>query len=306
MPYDGRLLSGLTVLMAVVEAGSMARAAEALGLTSSGVGRAIARLEARVGVRLLERSTRAMTLTDEGRRFYMEVGPHLDGIEQAAMTAAGAAGIVRGRLRVNVDPFFSRIVLAAQVGTFLDRHPHVRLEWIMRDHVGDLVADGFDLALRFGEPPGGSLIARKLIETRILTVASQGYIARHGRPQHPSEVEHLPCIDFYDAANGRPFEWEFRNGRDVLPVNPSSRLMVSDAGAILSACEAGVGIAQIMQLGSEHLIAEGRLIDLFPDWSGEMFSLHALFPSRQLRAAKVRTFIEFTADLLSNSKSGLS
>src|SRR6201984_1469065 len=111
MPYDSRLLSGVTVLMAVVEAGSMARAAEALGLTSSGVGRAIARLEARLGVRLLERTTRTMALTDEGRRFYEEVGPHLDGIEQAAMTATGATGTVRGRLRVNGDPFFTRAVL---------------------------------------------------------------------------------------------------------------------------------------------------------------------------------------------------
>jgi DNA-binding transcriptional LysR family regulator len=303
MPYDGRLLSGVTVLMAVVEAGSMARAAEALGLTASGVGRAIARLETRVGVRLLERTTRTMTLTDEGRRFYEEVGPHLDGIEQAAMTAAGAAGTVRGRLRVNVDPFFSRVVLASQVATFLDSHPEVRLELIMRDHVGDLVADGFDLALRFGEPAGGTLIARKLIETRILTVASPGFLKRYGRPKHPSETSKLPCIDFYDAANACPFEWEFRKGHEVLPVKPSSRLMVSDVGAMLSACEAGVGIAQIMALGSSRLLASGKLIDLFPDWSGELFPLYALYPSRQLRAAKVRTFIEFTNDLLADSGS---
>src|SRR6201998_3565213 len=98
MPYDGRLLSGVTVLMAVVEAGSMARAGEALGLTPSGFGPAAPRLETRVGVRLLERTTRSMTLTDEGRRFFEEVGPHLDGIEQAAITASGAAGNVRGRL----------------------------------------------------------------------------------------------------------------------------------------------------------------------------------------------------------------
>jgi DNA-binding transcriptional LysR family regulator len=299
MPYDGRLLSGVTVLMAVVEAGSMARAAQALGLSSSGVGRAIARLEKRVGVRLLERTTRTMTLTDEGRRFYEEVGPHLDGIEQAAMTAAGAAGVVRGRLRVNVDPFFSRIVLAAQVVTFLNRHPDVRVELIMRDHVGDLVADGFDLAMRFGEPPSGSLVARKLIETRILTVAAPGFVARYGRPKHPSEVAELPCIDFYDAANARPFEWEFRRDREIRSVRPASRLMVSDVGAMLSACEAGVGIAQIMQLSSGDLLAEGRLVELFPDWSGEFFPLYALYPSRQLRAAKVRTFIEFTVDLLS-------
>ena len=299
MPYDGRLLSGVTVFMAVVDAGSMTRASETLGLTSSGVGRAIARLEARIGVRLLERTTRTMTLTDEGRRFYEEVGPYLDGIEEAAMKAAGAAGAVRGRLRVNVDPFFSRIVLAAQVASFLGRHPDVRLELIMRDYVGDLVADGFDLALRFGEPPAGTLIARKLIETRILTVASPGYIARHGRPKHPSEVERLPCIEFYDSANACPFDWEFRNDREVLPIKPSSRLMVSDVGAMLSACVAGIGIAQIMQLGSKHLLEEGKLVDLFPDWPGERFPLYAILPSRQLRAGKVRTFIQFTVDLLS-------
>ena len=302
MPYDGRLLSGVTVLMAVIEAGSMARAAEALGLTSSGVGRAVSRLEARIGVRLLERTTRTMTLTDEGRRFYEEVGPHLDGIEQAAMTAAGAAGTVRGRLRVNVDPFFTRIVLAGQVAAFLDRHPNVRLELIMRDHVGDLVADGFDLALRFGEPPTGSLIARKLIETRILTVASPSYINRHGRPKHPSEVAHLPCIDFYDAANACAFEWEFRNGAEVLPVKPSSRLMVSDVGAMLGACEAGAGIAQIMELGSKQIVDSGRLVELFPDWPGELFPLYALYPSRQHRAAKVRAFVDFAIAALTGTE----
>ena len=304
MTYDGRLLSGVTVLMAVVEAGSMARAATALGLTSSGVGRAIARLESRVGVRLLERTTRTLKLTHEGRQLYEEVGPHLDGIEQAAMTAAGAAGVVRGRLRVNVDPFFSRVVLSRQVATFLDRYPEVRLELIMRDNVGDLVADGFDLALRFGEPPNGSLIARKLIETRILTVASPGYIERNGQPKHPSEVAHLPCIEFYDAANGRAFEWEFRNAQELLSVEPRSRLLVSDVGAMLGACEAGVGIAQIMSLGSSHRLESGKLVDLFPDWPGELFPLYALYPSRQHRAAKVRAFVDFTVEVLTSAQSG--
>ena len=91
----------------------------------------------------------------------------------------------------------------------------MRIELIMRDHVGDLVADGFDLALRFGDPPTGSFIARKLVETRILTVASPGYIAARGRPMHPLEIAGHDCIDFYDAANGRPFDWEFRNEREV-------------------------------------------------------------------------------------------
>jgi DNA-binding transcriptional LysR family regulator len=298
MPYDGRLLSGVTVLAAVIEAGTIVRAAEALGLTSSGVSRAVSRLEARVGVRLLDRTTRSLSLTDEGRRFYERVGPHLAGIEEAAIEASGSANIVRGRLRINVDPFFSRIVLAARLATFLARYPQVKLELIMRDSVGDLVADGFDLALRFGDPPPGSLVARKLIETRILTVAAPAYIAAHGRPKHPSDLAAHACIDFYDAAHGRAYDWEFRRGAEVLPVKFESRLLLSDSGSMLGACEAGAGIAQIMDLGTRHLLESGALVELFPDWPGEVFPLYAVYPSRQHRAAKVRAFIDFCLDVI--------
>jgi DNA-binding transcriptional LysR family regulator len=142
-----------------------------------------------------------------------------------------------------------------------------------------------------------------LIETRILTVASPGYIERNGQPQHPSEVAHLPCIEFYDAANGRAFEWEFRNAQELLSVEPRSRLLVSDVGAMLGACEAGVGIAQIMSLGSSHRLESGKLVDLFPDWPGELFPLYALYPSRQHRAAKVRAFVDFTVEVLTGAQS---
>src|SRR6202043_1889059 len=111
MAIDGKLYSGVSVLFAVVEAGTIARAAEALGLSPSGVSRALSRLEQRVGARLLARTTRTLSLTDEGRRFYEQVGPHMDGIEEAAIEAAGSASKVRGRLRLNIDPYFSRIVL---------------------------------------------------------------------------------------------------------------------------------------------------------------------------------------------------
>jgi DNA-binding transcriptional LysR family regulator len=297
MPYDGRLLAGVSVLMAVVEAGSMARATEALGLTPSGVGRAIARLEARIGVRLLERTTRTMRLTDEGRRFYERVGPVLDGIEEAATEAAGAASVVRGKLRVNLDPFFSRAVLAGRVATFLERYPELRVELIMRDSVGDLVADGFDLALRFGDPPV-TFTARKLVETRILTVASPAYLAAHGRPTHPAEIAGHACIDFWDAAHGRAYDWEFRRGAEVLPVSVKGRLLTSDSGTLLQACRAGAGIAQIMELGTYESMADGSLVDLFPDWNGETFPLHAIYPTHHHRAAKVRAFVDFVLDTI--------
>jgi DNA-binding transcriptional LysR family regulator len=298
MAYDGRLLAGVTVLMAVVEAGSMTRAADALGLTPSGVGRAIQRLEGRVGVRLLDRTTRSLRLTDEGRRFWERVGPLIEGIEEAALDAAGSAQRVRGRLRVNVDPFFASLVLAQQLSRFLAAHRELRLELIMRDHVGDLVADGFDMALRFGDPPVGGFTARKLLETRILTVASPAYIGRRGRPAHPRDLIDHDCIDYRDPITGRPFEWEFHRGPEVVPAVSPSRLMVSDVDTMLRACVAGAGIAQVMALGTQEVLRSGRLIELFPDWPDEVFPLHAIYPSRHHRAAKVRVFTDFCLQLL--------
>ena len=305
MAFDGKLLSGVTVLIAVVEAGTIARAAEALGLSPSGVSRALSRLEQRVGARLLARTTRSLSLTDEGRRFYEQVGPHLSGIEEAAIEAAGSASKVRGRLRVNIDPFFSRIVLSRHLAAFLARYPDLSVELIMRDSVGDLVADGFDLALRFGEPPVGSFVARKLIETRVLTVASPSYIKAHGKPRHPKEIEERDCIDFYDAANARPYDWEMRRKKEVLPLRVKARLLVSDSGTLLGACEAGAGIAQVLEIGCAELLRGGRLVELFPEWSDERFPLYAVYPSRLHRAAKVRAFIEFCLEIMGGNQNAV-
>lgn len=293
MSFDARLLSGVSVLASVVESGGFTRAAEVLGLSASGVSRAIARLETRVGVRLLDRTTRSVTLTDEGRRFYEQVGPLLAGIEEAAILASGSAGVVRGRLRVNIDPFFSRLVLAGQVADFLDRYPELSLELITSDAISDLVAEGFDLAVRFGDPPANSLIARKLTETRILTVAAPAYLARRGCPSHPREVAHHACIHFRNPISGQAFEWEFRSAHEVIEIKTVGRLLLSDVGAMHGACVAGAGIAQVMALGVQDLMASGALVELFPDWAGEMFPLYALLPSRRQPPAKVRAFIDF-------------
>jgi DNA-binding transcriptional LysR family regulator len=168
----------------------------------------------------------------------------------------------------------------------------------MRDHIGDLVADGFDMAVRFGDPPVGNFTVRKLLETRILTVASPSYIAAHGSPKHPRDLVDHECIDYQDPMSGRPFEWEFHRGSEIVPVAAPARLMVSDVDTMLDACAAGAGIAQVMALGSQTLLRSGKLIELVPDWPDEVFSLHAVFPSRQHRAAKVRAFIDFCLRLL--------
>lgn len=301
--YDSRLLSGVTVLMAVVDAGTMTRAAETLGLTPSGVGRAVARLEARVGVRLLQRTTRSLRLTEEGRRFHEQVVPHLEGIQAAAMEVSGAARAVRGRLRVNVAPIFAQTVLAHRIGEFLNQYPELRVELVMRDSIGELVADGFDMALHFGPPPEGSLVARKLTQMRVITAAAPSYLERRGRPAHPCDLVEHDTIDFWDPVNARSYDWEFRREGEVLPVKVKARLMTSDAATMLAACLAGAGICQILPIGARHLLESGALVDLFPDWPGEVFPLHALYPSRRQRTARLQAFLSFIERLVEEGSS---
>ena len=294
MPFDGRILNGIGVLGAVVETRSFARAAKALGLTPSGVSRAIARLEERLGVRLLQRTARSVTLTDEWRRFYESVRPLMEGIEDAAGEAAGSTGLAKGMLRVAVDSLVARVAIGPRIGAFLRAHPALDLDLVVRDHLGDLVGDGFDCAVRFGDPEPSALVAKKLTDTRVVTCASRGYLEERGRPQHPRDLVQHDAIQFRDPATGRPFEWIFvQNGR-VLSVTPKARMIANDVTAALAACISGVGIVQKLEI--ELRSTPGLdLVDLFPDWGEERYPLYAYFPSRRHTPAKVRAFIDFVA-----------
>ena len=298
MGFDARLLGGVGVMAAVVETGNFARAGDALGLTQSGVSRAIARLETRIGVRLFDRTPRAVTLTDEGRRFHRSVVPLLAGLEDAATDAAGSAARPRGRLRVNVDPWFARLILAPRLPRFLASHPLLTLELTVSDELGDLVGEGIDVAVRFGFPEPSALIARKLFETRILTCAAPSYLARHGTPRRPRDLERHECLLFRDPVTGRPFRWEFHKGGKVVVANVTGRLVLNDLASKLAACVAGQGVAQTFALGVDALLERGELVQILPDWSEERFPLYVYYPSRHLPPAKVRAFIDFVEGIV--------
>ncbi len=298
--FDERIVNGISVLSAIIDSGTFAAAGNILNMSQSGVSRAIARLEGRLGIRLLDRTTRSVSLTDEGRRFYEQVSPLLAGLEEAAASAAQGKTTIRGRLRVNIDPYFSRLILGPRLGAFLEAYPQLTLELITSDRLGDLVADGFDLAVRFGHPRPSTLIARKLLDTRMLTVASPAYLRRHGHPKDPRELEgdgHV-CIQFRDPETGRPYPWEFHKRRKKLVLDLGGPLTVNDAGTLYSVCLAGHGMAQVMDLGVEPMLADRRLVDVFPDWPDERVPLYAVHPSRHHVPAKTRAFLDFIIMLL--------
>ena len=267
MRFDERLVNGMSVMAAVVEAKSFVGAARALDMTQPGVSRAIARLEKRLGVRLFDRTTRVLHLTDDGRRFYERVAPLLVGLEEAAATAGCSTTRVRGHLRVNVCPLFARRVLGSRLGEFKREHPELQIEVAARDRLGDLVSEGFDLAARFGYPRPSNLVARKLFDTRVHTVAAPSFIERFGRPSTPLELEigNFPCVDYRDPESGQTFQWMFMRGKDVIDVKTPNMLIVNDVGTMHAVTLAGEAVAQVLAFGAEDLLADGRLVDLFPD-----------------------------------------
>ncbi|RKH59600.1 LysR family transcriptional regulator [Corallococcus llansteffanensis] len=297
MGVDRHSLDGLGVLGAVVEAGSFVRAGEALGLTQSAVSRAVARLEERIGVRLFRRTARSISLTDEGRLFYESVAPHLAAIVDATTEAGGASTRVRGRLRVNVDGGIGPMVLMPRLQPFLAQHPDLDVEFAVRDRMGDLVREGFDVSVRFGVPEPSALKSRLLMRTRVVTCASPAYLARHGMPRHPRDIEKHQCVLMRDPSTGTHFGWDFVRGKKVVPVNVSGQLMVNEGGSVLAACLGGQGIAQLLELYTQEFLAAGQLVQVLPEWAEETYPLYAYHHSARLQSAKVRAFLDFVVAL---------
>ncbi|HEY3985021.1 LysR family transcriptional regulator [Cedecea sp.] len=297
MIFNDRAFDGLSVFTAVVESGTFAAAAEVINMSPPGVSRAIARLEKRLGIRLFDRTTRAVSLTVEGKDFYRQILPLLAALEDVTSSASLATKAVTGRLRVNIDPFFSSLVFGPQIETFMSRYPNLELDLVTRDRLGDMISEGFDLAVRFGVPRDSSLVARKLLETRIMTVATPAYLERFGRPPTPEALMEHTCIHFRDPETGRPFEWEFHREGRVINVPVEGRLTLNDARMLHEACLSGHGIAQMMTFGSDQLVQKGLLVDLFPDWPDERFPLYAYYPSRINPAARTRCFLDFILEL---------
>jgi DNA-binding transcriptional LysR family regulator len=287
-------LEGLGVLRAVIEAGSFSGGAEALGLTQPAVSRSVARLEARLGVRLFHRSARSTSLTDEGRRFHESVASHLLAIEEATNEAVGASAEIRGRLRINVDQGTAQYFLIPQLGPFLAAHPELLVEITARDRPGDLIKDGFDVAIRFGVPERSALTARLLMRARVVTCAAPSYLAQHGTPRKPQDLEKgHRAILFRDPSTGAPFGWQFVRGKTSVEVSIPGSLLVNDGSSMLAACLAGHGIAQHFEFQVRDCIADGRLVQILREWSDETFPLYAYHRSPTLMSARVRAFLDF-------------
>jgi DNA-binding transcriptional LysR family regulator len=285
-------LDELQVFLAILEAGSMAAAAQKLRRSPSAVTRILAALEERVGLRLFERSTRRLTPTSEGQRLAEGARRLLADYDSAIQEHQGATP--RGLLRVTAPTVFGRRPMAPVVTAFLMRYPDIQVELILNDRNMDLIDNGIDVALRIGELESSGLVARRLGVVRRVTVASPDYLARHGIPATPEELVRHELI-LGTAVRGLA-EWRYRaDGREQV-VRFTPRLQMNDVEGVLGAARDGFGIARALSYQAAPDVQAGRLRLLLSAFEPEPLPVHLVFPGARHMAPRVRAFVDFAVE----------
>ena len=291
-------LNEILVFMAVVDAGSFIAGGQAMGLTRSAAGKAVARLEDRLGVRLLNRTTRTLSLTDEGRVFYDRGLQILAAVEDAEASVAGPAGTPRGLLRLTVPDAFGRLVLLPLLKKYLEAWPDVQVEVSFTDRLADIVEEGFDLAVRIGGVNSDKqLVSRVVARYKAVLCAAPSYIAKHAEPLSADALAGHDCLFF--SSRTRKQSWRFRDdGGAWVKAQGRSRLRLDSGEAIRDAAVAGLGIAFLPDFLVAQDLAAGRLLQVLPDLDGGDVEIVTIYPTRRFLEPRVRRFIDLMVDEL--------
>lgn len=286
----------MQVFTAVVEAGSFVAAADALDLSPAAVSRQIAALESRLGVRLLQRTTRRLSLTPEGEGFLDRARQLLESLSDAEAEISKHSVEVMGRLRINAPVSFGLTHLASLWGGFLARHPRLKLDITLSDRSVDLVEEGYDLAVRIGQLNDSSLIAKRLATARLLLCASPDYLEQHGSPTEPADLARHRIWFYSYSRLGDEWRFDGPDGETRVRLKPVLHCNNGDT------CRMGAlqGHAIVLQPGFlvDEDLKTGRLIELLPDYQAGELGIHALYPSRRHVAPKLRLMVEYLAAAL--------
>ncbi len=287
-------LDGISTFAAVVDAASFSGAAKALRRSKAAVSTQVRRLEDRLGVRLLHRTTRRLSLTDEGRAYYEHCRRILDEAKEAEDALDNLTAEPRGLLRVNAPMSFGVLHLGTAVAEFMQVHPDVEIDLVLNDRQVDLVEDGFDMAIRIADLPDSSLIARRLAPCRRVVIASPEYWSRRGRPSHPSELaDHEALI--YDYLS-EPGVWPFKGPEGPFTVKVSGRLRANNGDALIEAARAGLGIDYSPTFFCCNDLTHGALETALADFEADPIAIYAVYPHRRHLSTRVRAFVDFLAD----------
>ena len=284
------VLAGMRVFTAVVEAGSFAAAADKLDLSRGMTSRYVAQVEAHLGVRLLNRTTRRLSLTDAGQDYYQRAAQVLAMVEEAERAAAQGAAAPRGTLRINTSVGFGARHLGPAISDYLTRYPSVKVDVVLNDRVVDLVEEGFDVAVRIARRVDPGLVARPITRARLVACASPDYLRRHGIPKTPADLARHNCLTY--AYSGPQNEWRFtRRGREQV-ITATGHLHGNNGDIISNAAAEGLGVIVQPTFLLHELLRTRRLVRVLAEWEVADSTIYAVYPSRQFLAPKVRAFID--------------
>ena len=282
----------MRVFCSVIEAGSFVAAAERTGLSTTAVSRFVAQLEAHLNVRLLHRTTRRMSPTDEGFAYFERCTQLLADLEDAEASVAGEARRPRGRLRLTAPIALATLRLAPAFAEFGQAYPEITLDIVLSDNVADFAEEGLDLAIRVGRVGSDNLVARHIGDTALLVAAAPEYLARAGEPAHPGDLSRHACFTYSYAASGNQWHFENTDGKTAEvrvggPVNANNGMLLAEMAA------AGAGIVQAPCFILAPLLASGRLARVLPDWTLRRLPIHVVYPTRRHLSAKVQAMTAF-------------
>ena len=292
-------LGSIELFCKAAELGSFTAAAEALGLTPASVSRAIARMEARLGLRLFARTTRQVQLTAEGELYWQACRQALTRIQAAEQALSGQQQIPHGRLRISVGSLYANHRLLPALPAFTERYPQVELELSLSNRVADLVEEGYDAAIRIGTPPDSSLIGHPLELATLGVFATPAYLQQHGTPATPAQLAAHRCLRFVQPSSGRPTPWLFcdPDGQPFDLTPPQGPLLRDDPAGCISLGLAGGGLFQTYHFIVQAALASGQLCEVLPAYAGRSRQITLLYPDRRHASARLRAFVEFVRSL---------
>lgn len=290
--------SDIVAFAKVVEAHSFVAAAQALGMSPSAISKAVSRLEERLGARLLNRTTRSLSLTDLGASFYERCREALIQLDSAENEVSESRGVARGRLRVEMPVSLGRRIIVPALPRFIQQNPELTVQMSMNDRVVDLVQEGIDCALRVGNLSDSSLIARRVGSFRGLTCASPEFIARVGMPRTPDDLKPEHCIAMFRLGSNLIRPWIFRKEGAEKSITPAAALSFSDPESAVAAAVSGAGFVRSLDFSVEKQIASGLLQPVLEDWNDEaIWPVSVVYPQHRQATAKIKAFIEFVSGL---------
>ncbi|KQV96126.1 LysR family transcriptional regulator [Pelomonas sp. Root1237] len=289
-------LRAITTFTKAAELGSLRQAAVAQGITPQAASQALTQLEAHLGVRLFHRTTRRLSLTEEGERFLGAAAPGLQALQRALHGARLGRDVIAGPLRVTASRSLMLPVLWPVLEEFCARHPDVEPDVQLDDRIGDWVADRVDVGFRAGTPPGEGLIARHLLPLQLIVCAAPAYIARHGAPQSIDELARHRCSGFRHPSTGKPMPWEFLVGDEIVGRDVASVFMTNDVELEANAVVAGQCIGQLVGATAAPLIRSGQLVPLLTEHVCAHLGLYLYYGSRVAQPARVRAFIDLVVE----------